>query len=75
VWWTDSVDVLALELGDEFVEAFIVGLDSDGREDLLDVGGGGRGVASDLEEEVGSNVTHFRVVFCVNGSRKSLWGC
>lgn len=53
-----GVDVLALELRDELLEALSVSLDADGTENLLDVRGGGRGVAADLEEEVRSQMTH-----------------
>jgi hypothetical protein len=49
---------LALELGDEGVQALVVGLNADSGEDLLDIGSGGVGVATDLEEEVCSDVTH-----------------
>ena len=53
-----SGDILALELSNELLEALIVGLDTDGTEDLLDVRSGGASVAADLEEEVCSEVTH-----------------
>ena len=55
-----SGDILALELSNELLEALIVGLDTDGTEDLLDVRSGGASVAADLEEEVCSNVTHLQ---------------
>ena len=55
---THLVNVLALELRDELAKALLVGLDANGTKDLLDVIGGGGGVATDLEEEVSSNVTH-----------------
>lgn len=53
------MDVLALKLGDELVEALGVSLNTDGLEDSLDVGSGGAGVATEAEEEVGSEVLHF----------------
>ena len=53
------VDVLALKLRQELVQALLVGLDTDGLEDLLDVGGAGRGVAAQGEEEVSCEVLHF----------------
>ena len=54
----EGVDVLALELRDELLEALLVGLNADGAQDLLDVRRGGGGVAADLEEEVRSEMTH-----------------
>ena len=56
-----SGDILALELSNELLEALVVGLDTDGTEDLLDVRSGGAGVAANLEEEVRSEVTHLNV--------------
>jgi len=56
---TYLVDVLALELGEESVEAVAVGLNADGLEDGGDVSGRGRGVAAEAEEEVGCEVLHF----------------
>ena len=53
-----SSDILALELSDELLEALVVGLDTDGTEDLLDVRRRGASVAANLEEEVCSEVTH-----------------
>ena len=53
-----SGDILALELSNELLEALVVGLDTDGTEDLLDVRSRGASVAADLEEEVCSEVTH-----------------
>jgi hypothetical protein len=58
---TNLVDVLALELSNELLEALVVGVNTDGRENLLDVGGGGRLVASKGEEEVGCEVLHFEL--------------
>ena len=53
-----SGDILALELSNELLEALVVGLDTDGTEDLLDVRRRGASVAANLEEEVCSEVTH-----------------
>lgn len=53
------VDVLALELGKELGEALLIGLDTDGRENLLDVRSGRRGVTTKGEEHVGCDVLHF----------------
>ena len=50
----------ALELGDKSVEARLVGLNANNGKELLDVGSGGGGVATGLEEEVCSNVTHLK---------------
>ena len=55
---TYSVDILALELGDQLLETVILSLNANGRENLLDISGRRGGVATDLEEEVSSNVTH-----------------
>ena len=55
-----SGDILALELSNELLEALVVGLDTDGTEDLLDVRSRGASVAADLEEEVCSEVTHLQ---------------
>lgn len=53
------VDVLAVKLGEELLKALVVSLNTDGLEDGLDVGGRGRGVATQAEEEVRSKVLHF----------------
>ena len=53
-----SGDILALELSNELLEALVVGLDTDGTEDLLDVRSRGASVAANLEEKVCSEVTH-----------------
>lgn len=57
------LEILALELGDQGVEAVLVGLDADGLKDGLDIGGGGGGVATESEEEVSSDVLHFVMIF------------
>ena len=64
------VDVLALKLGDEHVETVAVGLNTNGVEDLLDVGGGGGLLAAEGEEEVSCEVLHGDGV--LEGSR-SAW--
>ena len=56
------VDVLALELRDEGLETGLIGLNTDGLKDSLDVGSGGGGVTTESEEEVGREVLHFDVV-------------
>ena len=53
------VDVLALKLGDQLVEARVIGLNTNGLKDSLDVGSGGRGVTTKSEKEVGREVLHF----------------
>lgn len=55
------VDVLALELAEELVEALVIGRDSDGVENLLDVGSRRGGVAGKAEEQVGCDVLHFEL--------------
>lgn len=52
-------DVLALKLGDEGVQALIVSLNADGRENGLDILGGRAGVATEAEEEESGDVLHF----------------
>lgn len=51
-------EVLALELGDQGGETLLIGLDSNGLENLLDVLSGGSGVATGGEEEVSCEVLH-----------------
>ena len=54
----DLHQVLALERGEELAELVRVGLDAARREDLVHVGLGGLGVATELAEEVGGDVLH-----------------
>lgn len=56
---THVLEVLALELRDNLLEALGVSVNADGGEDLLDVRGRGGLVASKGEEEVGCEVLHF----------------
>lgn len=56
---TNLLDVLALELSDDLVEALRVSVDTDGGQNALDVGGGGLGVAGQSEQKVGCEVLHF----------------
>ena len=56
---TNLVDVLALELRDELVETLVIGVNTNGRENTLDISGRGGSVASEGEEEVGCHVLHF----------------
>lgn len=53
------VDVLAVELRDELVQALGVSLNANGLEDLLDISGLGRLVAAELEQENSCEVLHF----------------
>ena len=53
------VDVLALELRDELVETLVIGVNTNGRENALDISGRGGSVASEGDEEVGRQVLHF----------------
>lgn len=62
------VDVLALKLGDQGVEARLVSLNTDGLKDGLDVGSGGRGVSTESEKEVCREVLHFEC-----GCRSKFW--
>merc|ERR1719322_527097 len=52
------LEVLALERVDNSLEAGVVGLNSDGGEDGLDVAGRGAVVAAEGREEVSRHVTH-----------------
>lgn len=60
---TNLLEVLALELSDDLVEALGVGIDTDGGEDGLDVGSGGRLVAGKGEEKVSGEVLHVDRLF------------
>lgn len=62
--FTNLVDVLALELRDELLKALLIGVNTNGLKDRLDVRGRGGGVAGKAEEEVGCEVLHFECVFC-----------
>lgn len=61
---TNLVDVLAFELGDELLEALLIGVNTDGREDGLDIVARGGVVASKDEEEESCEVLHFEICFC-----------
>lgn len=56
---TNLLEVLALKLGDELVKALLIGVDADGGEDSLDIGGRGGLVAGEGEEEESGDVLHF----------------
>lgn len=60
---TYVLDILALELGDEGVEALLVGLNANGLENGLDIGSGRGGVATEAEKEVSCEVLHFESGF------------
>lgn len=53
------LDVLALKLGEELAQTVGVSIDTDGGEDLLDVRGRGRLVASEVKQKVSGEVLHF----------------
>jgi len=53
------VDVLALKLLEQRLDAGLFSLDTDRAENFLDVAGGRRGVAGQAEEEVRREVLHF----------------
>lgn len=55
---TYSIDIFALELRDQLIEAVIIGLDANRSENLLDVSSRRGGVTADLKEEVCSDMTH-----------------
>lgn len=59
---TYLVEVLALELRDQALQAGVISLDANGLEERLDVGGGGAGVATNGKEKVSCEVLHFDVV-------------
>jgi hypothetical protein len=54
------VNGFSFELRDELVETLVISLNADGANEFLDVRSRGRGVSTDLEEEVGSKITHLR---------------
>jgi len=54
-----SLEILALELGDEFGESFAVSLDADGFEDLSDILLGRRRVSTEGKKKVCCEVLHF----------------
>merc|ERR1719232_1895288 len=55
----ELVDVLAAQLGNDLLQLLLVGVDSDGGDDGLDVGSLGAGVAAEDGQKVSSHVTHF----------------
>lgn len=56
---TNLLEVLALELSDELLEALGISVNADRGENTLDIGGRGGLVASEGEEEVSGEVLHF----------------
>jgi hypothetical protein len=60
---TYLLNVLALKLGDQGVEALLIGLNANGLENGLDIGGRGGGVASEAEKKVSCEVLHFECGF------------
>lgn len=57
--FTNLLEVLALELSNELLEALGLSVNADGGEDSLDVSNGGRLVAGKGKEHVGGDVLHF----------------
>jgi len=53
------VDVFTLQLLDQLLEAVLIGVDTDGGKDTLDVVCGWVGVTGQAEKEVGCEVLHF----------------
>lgn len=70
---TNLADGLALELGDELLDAGSIGLNSDGRENGRDVLGGRRGVTAEGEEKVGSEELHCAVFGGVSNWSEVPW--
>jgi hypothetical protein len=58
-------DVLALEFSKELLEALIVSIDANGAKNTLDVGCGGRSVATKAEEKVSCEMLHFEICVCL----------
>merc|ERR1711872_1052561 len=54
----ELVDVLAAQLGNDLLQLLLVGVDSDGGDDGLNVGSLGAGVAAEDGQKVSSHVTH-----------------
>jgi phage gp46-like protein len=56
------VNEFSFELRDKLVKTLVIGLNADGANEFLDVRSRGRGVSTDtnLEEKVGSKITHLR---------------
>jgi len=67
----DFLDLLALELGDNGLDAGVVTLNTDAGEDLLDILSRGAPVSTEGGEEVGSNVLHanFGCSYSTRGDR------
>lgn len=58
------VHVLAVEFREKLGQALVVGLDADRAKDSLNVLGGRRGVATEAEEKIGSEMLHLE---CAGG--------
>lgn len=58
---TNLLDVLALKLRDELLQALLVGVNANRPEDTLDVGGRRGGVSGKAEEEKSCEVLHFEM--------------
>lgn len=56
--FTNGVDIFAIKLLEETGDALVVTIDADGGEDSLDITSAGRGVSTNLAEEVGCEVLH-----------------
>lgn len=52
--------ILALELREEFFQAFIISIDANRTEDSFDIAGRRRGIASKPKEKVSCEMLHFR---------------
>ena len=60
------LDVLALELGEELLNALVVGINTDGGENIVDIAGRWRGVAGKAEEKESCEVLHFEMFSIYN---------
>jgi hypothetical protein len=69
------VDVLAIELRQELLEALLISLNADGAEDGLDVISRRAGVATKAQEEVSGEVLHFDGLLAVGGVLVSTTCC
>ena len=59
IYSSNLLDVLALKLRDELLKTGFIGIDTNGRQNALDVVGRRRGVASKAKEQVSCQVLHF----------------
>jgi len=58
IYWAYLVDVFALKLREQLLQALIVRLDADRAKDFLDIFGGRGAIASEAEEQVCCKMLH-----------------